>query len=834
MTIKPLTIIINHKNRKTGAIGTFGFGTIKSIAMKMLFKRSPGNKTPLLPVHSEGNRVVYIIKKTFRRKIIKALVAGFVLLYSQPIAGQNNLALTGVASSSAEQDKDMAGLAIDGNRETAWQSENTPGLKWLAIVLPGAIEIKEVRIYLEKDNNEPVRGYALQTFLNGFWRDQVKQVDNQQKQVTITLDKVILTDRFRLAFENQGTVLIKEFEVYGEQYVDTTAAPVKKILVNQSGYNLNKPKRFTAPGFPDNTSFTVKNLATQKTVFRGSLQNEIGDFSGFNPLSGDTYVVAIDTSLSYPFNIGPFWLERVTYRNMVDFMVGARHYTGTTDRIRRLSWAWRDGDFFNWAMQSLIAQFLSNPAAYERMDKKIVYQSNDAFSAPYQGKWGKLEPYDESAPDIVKLIHWDADVKISQQLEHEHQKAELAHFLYAFPYLRQWLPQQNFDVVYDYLKEKWTKPDVAERSSSQYDKSPEHNLLALKTRMGTTKGELPPGHSVIPNLMMYEVTKQRGEPDAGKYFDAAYRQMQWMIANLDWKDPITTKGQRTSEHITMRAFAYFYQQYPHRAPEGLYEKVKDWAEVAIARADNLWDFRKYTDDGDWVPAGWNEPGNILGFPACALAAMSVLRDTTLDNGLQRLVWSHFDNAFGRNPTGRHFSYDGPAEIEGVDLGWYAYHHEGIGLLAPVRFVFDGAPKTNHYPNNPKIGNLGWTEGWVQFNTAFNTSMAYLAYHENELTLTRTNQKTIKVRLKAPLNFDDKKIDQVAVEVVAASGDTLLATLTEEGPYSHFLVGNIQVKKGKADPGDKILQIRKSDTIKVSYGLGYFKKEASMRFGKKSR
>ena len=114
----------------------------------------------------------------------------------------------------------------------------------------------------------------------------------------------------------------------------------------------------------------------------------------------------------------------------------------------------------------------------------------------------------------------------------------------------------------------------------------------------------------------------------------------------------------------------------------------------------------------------------MGFPACALAAMSVIKNDDLIKQLDKLVWSHFDNAFGRNPTGRHFSYDGPSEIEGVDLGWYSAHHGGVGLLEPVRFVFDGSPKTNHYPNHPEIGNLGWTEGWVQFNTAFNISMAY--------------------------------------------------------------------------------------------------------------
>jgi hypothetical protein len=206
------------------------------------------------------------------------------------------------------------------------------------------------------------------------------------------------------------------------------------------------------------------------------------------------------------------------------------------------------------------------------------------------------------------------------------QKAELAHFLYAWPYLKKWLPQQNFELVYQYVKEKWEKSTVEAHSTSQYDLSPEHNLLALKSQLGTTKGELPPGHSVIPNLMMFEVAKSRGEEDADKYFSAAYRQMEWMIDHLDWNDPMVTKGQRISEHMTMRAFAYFHQEYPSQAPKGIRQKVEDWARVALSRSDNFWDFRKYSEE-EWTPPSWNETGNVLGFPAACLSAMSVLEES---------------------------------------------------------------------------------------------------------------------------------------------------------------------------------------------------------------
>jgi hypothetical protein len=772
------------------------------------------------------------LKKMKRINWNKVGVVFLVTIFAfESATGQtkNNLSLTGTATASSYQEGFDPAKAIDGktNSGNSWKNEADGNPAWFLLKLPGATEIVEISI-LTPDASSAIADFKIQTVLNGSWRDVKEISNNQNHTVTFIFEKPILTDRLRLWIENSSQVEIAEFEVFGQKYFDSTATEVKKILVNQSGYNLGKPKRFSAPEIVEKTPFEVMRKSDRKVVFTGAIENGVGDFSEFNPESQEEFVITANAQESFPFRIGPYWLERVTYRNMVDFMIGARHYIGTTNLIRPLSFEWRDGDFFNWALQGMVAMYLSNPEAFDRMEKTIKYVENSSFSSEYKGLWGALEPYREDAPDIVKLIHWDADVKISQGLEHEMQKAELAHFLYAWPYLKKWLPQQNFDRVYEYAREKWEKPTVKPSSSSQYDLSPEHNLLALKTQMGTTKGEMPPGYSVIPNLMMYEVTKKRGEQDAEKYFDAAYRQMEWMIQNLDWKDPIVTKGQRMSEHMTMRAFAYFQTQHPDRAPKGLEEKVAEWAKIAISRSDNYWDFRKYSDDEDWVPPSWNETGNVLGFPAAVFSAMSVIENPDLNQKLEVLAWSHFDNAFGRNPVGRHFSYNGPKEIEGVDLGWYSAHLGGYGLLEDVKFVFDGSPKSFHYPNQPEVGNLGWTEGWVQFNTAFNMSMAYSANHYTHIELSLDSKDKLEIRLEAPLNFDLAKEEQVIVQIQNEQGQSLSVRLVEESPYSNVMVGVLEFSNNNLKSGNEMISYRKGESIKVSYGLGYFQKEATLK------
>jgi hypothetical protein len=741
---------------------------------------------------------------------------------------KNNLSLTGTATANSYQKGFEPIKSIDGKSspESSWKNGVDGNPAWLLLKLPGATEIVEITI-ITPDDDLLISDFKIQTILNGSWRN-VKEINNNQNHtISLTFDKPLLTDRIRLWIESSGQQIeISEFEVYGQQYVDSTATEVKKILVNQSGYNLGKPKRFSAPEMIEKTPFEVVQKSDRKVVFSGLIEKGIGDFSKFNPQSQEEFIIEANDHESFPFRIGPNWLERVTYRNMVDFMIGARHYVGTTDLIRPLSFEWRDGDFFNWAMQGLVALYLSNPEAFERMNRTVSYVDNSSFPSKYKGLWGALEPYREDAPDIIKLIHWDADVKISQGLEHEMQKAELAHFLYAWPYLKKWLPQQNFDLVYEYTKVNWEKTTVKPSSTSQYDLSTEHNLLALKTQMGTTKGEMPPGYSVIPNLMMYEVTKRKGEQDAEKYFDAAYRQMEWMIQNLDWKDPIVTKGQRMSEHMTMRAFAYFQNNFADHAPQGLKEKVLDWANVAISRSDNYWDFRKYSNDEDWVPPSWNETGNILGFPAALFASMSMIEDKALLQKLEILAWSHFENAFGRNPVGRHFSYKGPKEIEGVDLGWYDAHKGGIGLLEEVKFVFDGSPKSFHYPNNAEVGNLGWTEGWVQFNTAYNMSMAYMANYYTRIELSKRKNNKIIIRLEAPLNFDPTRKESVTLLLQNEQGRQLSVILNEDSPYSGTMVGELIFTKDTLESGNEFISWKVGELVKVSYGLGYFQKEAT--------
>jgi hypothetical protein len=673
----------------------------------------------------------------------------------------------------AEPAKAVDGRVADDSRWVSDRGAAPPA--WLHIDLESRSRLGGIHLHSGWKEGGAIGDFHVEYRDGGDWKAVPGAMvrGNQAQSVAVPFDDTaaIETDAVRLVVDHAAgdVARVRELLVWSYSPDGIPVLPpgdadrtISGIHLNQSGFNRTKPKRFTAPLLADGTPFTVRRRGDESTLFEGRLVGHIGDFTPFEPEGSDEYVVHCGDERSVPFRIGRFWLERVTYRGSVDFMADARHHVGSYTKPCRGSFGWRDDHQFSFELNGLVAQYLANPSAYERMKRTIPP------APPGDGvRWGALEACPVEAPDIVRLIHWGADTIVTQRLDHMLLKEQLAFFLHAWPALKRWLPEQNRDVVLAYVRDVWVKPTIT--GQYPYDTIREnHDLLVIKTEIGTTKGENPPGHSILPNLLMHEVAVRERLPDADRYLRVALDQAAWVVAHVDWTDPLTTKGQRMSEHVVLAGLGMILRHHASRAPDGLAAKLRGWADVAIARSDNLWDFRMLSAT-QWTPTGsqathWNEPGNVMGFPSCALAALPAVDDPGRRIRLEQLVWSHVDDCFGRNPCGRHFSYDAPREIEGVEHGWYSFYKGGIGQLENSRFVFDGSPKNAHYPFHPEVGNVGWTEGWVAFNSAWNASLAALATHDTQLTCERRG-RGILVRLRAPLDFDERTRETGVVTVV---------------------------------------------------------------------
>ncbi|MFF4875423.1 hypothetical protein [Micromonospora sp. NPDC000668] len=617
----------------------------------------------------------------------------------------------------------------------------------------------------------------------------------------------------------------------GEPEVD------QPILVNQSGYNLGQAKRFTAPRAVDGEHFRISDAAGN-VRHEGTVRGQVGDFTDFDPAESGPYTVEVQgaagTGRSDPFGIGADWIERVSYRRAVQFMTDVRCYYGDFSRMVYggtdpqncyLGVGWRDSHQMSFELPSLIDMYLANPSAFAQIKDP---------EARYVGLPVQL-PTD--TPEIVRLIHWAVEVYLGGRVNHTLLKEQLAAFLYAYPYLADYIPHSVYERARDYLFPIWDNP--AKDRFAWYDTtSHTADLLQVYTQVGSGKGELPPGHSVWPNVMMYEVAKREGRADANRYLAAAKAQATWLVGNLDVADPTVTKGQRQGEYHLVTGLARLLLSHRDQAPSGTRDFIRRWAEVVAERSANLWDFRRYSADRWTIPSFTgggsasdpNETGNVAGFAAPALAAAQVLGDDPLAARLRQIAVAHVDNVFGRNPTGRHASYRGPTEqwgFEGVDRGWYSEFQGGAGRLQGARGVLDGSPKNGHYPYNPGAGNIGHSEGWVTFNTAWNETLAWRAADTTTVRVVDTAGGPVdrvpegsraSVRLTAPLNLDPAALDHGDLEVRVGDRAPQRLVAVQDGLNATTYTAELELAALGATLGD---------TVTVSYGLGYFARQVTV-------
>jgi hypothetical protein len=417
-------------------------------------------------------------------------------------------------------------------------------------------------------------------------------------------------------------------------------------------------------------------------------------------------------------------------------------------------------------------------------------------------------PVGDGVPDIIQLIHWGAawwylkpeskDYAGTDYRLHPETLSTFAAFLYAHPWMEEWIAPRFRDRISQFAFENWEP----------------HGLLTVRTNIGTFKGRYPPGWSVLPNLMMHEVAKREARPDADRYLDAAVAQVDWMIEHLDLAAPLVTKGQRMSEHKTLNGLAVLALHYPDRAPARLQPFIRQWADIAIARSENLWDYRRYDLDQNWslprsMPghtgggSSWNDPGNLAGFPALAWNAVAILGYDQMDRArsvrLHQIAVAQWDILFGRNPLGCHSAWRGGLDWVGVERGWPVKYRPVCAYLETVRGTFCSSPATEHFPFNP-AGQFRHPEGWTAFNAAFNVSLA-----ESVRGAIRITHENGTLTLQGPffvpsINVDVIDVDSTARNVMLSAVDNQQIEFRDE--------------------------LRLPRPFRVRYGHGFFASETS--------
>jgi hypothetical protein len=692
----------------------------------------------------------------------------FWILITNESRAELNLAKDTLVQSSSVFKSNRAENAVDGvvSNDSRWLSQDTEGPHTLEIDFGKIVKIGCIQIitgWQEYDQwTSPVRNFRIEFHQDGKWTNdsRTRKENNSSTAVEICLEQPVKADKIRFISDDSGFVRIAEIRVFewSTQYPPMLENRKKiytehPVFVNQSGYNLNWPKRFTAPMVKERADYTISDVDHQEVLFRGEVIKGVGDFSDFKPVKrGVEYIITVagesdlKAGKSDPFQIEPGWMQTVSLEPALRFMQDARSVIGTHPSCYG-GCPWRDGTYYSFEVPSLILMYLSHQSIFDQLpveintaqEKKRVMdpgfrfvkttRDENALQTTRRYFTELAQTIDPKAPDIVKLIHWGIGWYLIDPQSHDpsgdplgdqvHSQTveQFAYFLYGYPFYQQYVTEDFYTKAYDFAFSQWQKV----------------GLFEVDDTIGTFKGRHCPGHSIMPNLMMYEVSKRTEREDSKRFLKAAQDQTRWIIDELDWNDPKTTKGQRMSEHKLMTGLVFFLERYPQHAPDGLQEKIEQWIEIMISRSDNMWDFRRY-DETDWsLPrftsgshggAGWNEPGNIAGFPGICFAAASVTKNPEKKQRLMEIGVAHFDTLFGRNPLGAHSGYLAVDDFVGVERGWpKQFTVDWCARLELVRGTLNSSCTTEHYPFNPEQ-TFRHVEGWVAFNAAFNVSLAY--------------------------------------------------------------------------------------------------------------
>ena len=604
-------------------------------------------------------------------------------------------------------------------------------------------------------------------------------------------------------YMNNPLLSLKYKKIISDDFIQQNTTRTK-IYLNQVGFDNDKPKLFTATNIPNGSMFRVRKANDKTTVYTGTINGQKGDFSDFiNNYSEDTnFYITCEGVNSYNFKVANNLLNKISLPVALDFMEQSRQ--DTFSKANTTGYGWRDGHQFSFELSSLVQQYMANPSYYDN-NIRDCYKANEC-------EYTELQTQNE--PNIIWLMKfavtryykWATEESVEL---HAFIKGELAYFLYIYPYISNYISSDFYTTIRDFTISQWS---ITTCNKSWYDVIEDHNLFNTQSVIGTEKGSCPPGYAIVPNLMMYEICLRDGLTNAQDFLNSAYNNCQWVINEVDLHDKANTKGQRMSERITLNALSYFYKMFPDLSPSGLYNKINNIADVFIKRSDNLWDFRKMSTpeiDGEdiWCLKSMNECGNVTGFPSVAYSCAMCIDDAVKKKRLEEIAIAHFDNFFGRNPLDMHFCNKATTEFDGADKGW-SQRMNGLGDLTWCIGSIDGSPKNNAYPYDPSA-STGYSEGWVAFNTAWNSSLAYFNYYYTTLELLNNGDGTIQIKLKAPLNMSNS----IDTGIVVVNGTNVV--VTEENNTSDLFIGKYTIADNDT-------------TITASYGIGIFKTEVKLK------
>ncbi len=617
---------------------------------------------------------------------------------------------------------------------------------------------------------------------------------------------------------------------------------LKRVLVNQAGYNSGESKRFVAWGIADKTAFEIVSVASGITVFQGTVKNYSGDFSSFNPagFSAEYIVKVKGLQQSVPFKITPFYQELISSKLAYDFFMDVR---GSTDPMHS-----NEAKVYGGGPSRDCGSY-----TLETVFETMFYASNPALFDNWKNEMGEGK-----LPDLIALILWHAEFayhhvsyngpvlerhgwlgyKDSAKMSYDYWNTldQLAAVCAAYhSFLKPYLSAERYQAYRKVCLEKWTAYDrhkvVRYWTYSTKWVDPGYQEF---NEMGNAFGQ-----SVFSNLFMYLCEKNETDGKPQQFLKWAQQSAEDIIQNWDFTNPRHMWWIRNAEHITPQALSFFLLTVPDRAPKGTKNKLAAWANYITAKTNNPWQYRVHSDT-EWAHPKTKELGGAPALGGSLFAAAHLLKRPQL----REQAWSQVNFVFGLNPQGAHLSNKSKERValngywEGVEYGWPDSHPNGYGQLGLVRGTLDGTPLDKDFPRmkqkidgtmadtaTDKIGKNAYaTEGWATSNRGWMATLTFSNLHSTaihfvdaagEIITNSGAHKKVFIRLKAPLNLHPDKVDEAWVELKEGDAETVKYQLKETGPDTgSFSAAYTPIANKRA---------------MISYGYWGFRKQAVLIF-----
>jgi len=640
-------------------------------------------------------------------------------------------------------------------------------------------------------------------------------------------------DRIKNTIRVFGLLVYMLFAVIQYSFTQNTSRPI----VNQAGYNLNEAKRFVCYGVNDGEKFDIvlaKDSVNKKgeVLFTSKVKNYAGDFTNFNPVSCDEYVVKIQGyGYSYPFWIADHLMEGLSSQLAYQFFIDVR---GSENPVfsdeANVAGGGPSRDCGAYALETPfeIMLYASNPALFDRWHSDFK---------------------DTNTPDLIKLILWHAKFayhhrdyngstghrpyfvghpkEAFQTYDYQNTLDHLAAACAAYhSFLKPWMSEEEYEHYRNVCLQKWEEYE-RDKEVRYYVKS---NKWVDKgwqefSEMGNVFGQ-----AILRNLFMYlcEKNEKNGQPE--KFLTYAQQAARDVIKNWDFNNPRHMWWIRNGEHITPQALAFFLMVAPDEVPFGTREKLEAWTEHLKNKTNNFWHYRKHSDS-EWAHPKTKELGNS-GMGGSMFIVAHVLKDIEL----RKLAWSQVNQVFGMNPAEAHYSHKEPARLanngywKGIEVGWPVPDPNGAGRLKAVRGTIDGTPLNSAFPYNKKQGHENvdfpetqyWyaTEGWAISNRAWMSTVIFSSLDALELKILDVNGNKLNqpkkgdivtIELKAALNLDWEKREKAWVNLSVNKQFQKQIELKETLPNSSVFRTTLK------------LDHQEKTKIKISYGyLGFDK------------